>query len=220
MTALGTITSEAGFRYDLTADDLQWLARAVKYEGGNELATMWALAQRFVEVREGGSSAYPSFKSLIRKYAQPVNPIWMRDGSMCRPGGNWYDRCRGDYCPCEERRLAVRDRAAVDPAEEQLALARRWAAGEFPNPVPRAVHYAAPFVVRPQLESGELTSLVLGDDNDNWYATDATSQRWSKDHVRVSGTGAGGFPLGAAVGLGLGGVIVLGLAWWAVQRSA
>lgn len=219
MTSYGQITSDSGFVYDLTADDLLWLARAVKYEGGSEIATAWSLAQRFVQVREQGSTRYPTFRALIQAYAQPVNPIWRRDGSMCRVGGEWYDRCRGSYCPCEESRLAVRDRAAVDPVLEELELMRRWAAGAFPNPVPRAVHYAADFVVRPQLEDGSRV-LVLAPSRDNWYVADHESIRWDKNHVRVSGTGAAGASAGLLVGVGLALVAGLGLAGWALGRRA
>lgn len=214
MTSVGTITSEAGFVYELTEDDLLWLARAAKYEGRNEVATMWALAQRFVEVREMGSTRYPTLKSLVLAYAQPVNPIWRRDGSMCRPGGTWYDRCNdAGYCPCAENRLDVRDRAATDPVPDQLALARAWARGQVPNPVPRAVHYATRWLVEPKLESGELHTLVL--DDDNWYASDDTSAAWSVNHVRVSGTGARP-NVGLWVGLGLGATALVGLAAWFV----
>lgn len=213
MTSLGTITGEDGFRYDLTADDLQWLARAAKYEGRNKAATMWALAQRFVELRElnPGSATYRTFRDLITRYAQPVNPIWRRDGVMCAPGG---DYASADVCA--PNRLAVRDRAAEDPAEAELALAYRWARGEIPNPVPRAVHYAVRRLVEPKLATGELHTLVLADDN--WYASDARSARWGKDHVRVSGTGTGGLSTGLVLGLSLGGVLLVGLGAWAVQR--
>jgi hypothetical protein len=213
----GILRSSDGFAYAVTPDDAQWLARAAKYEGRSDARfTIWALAQRFVEIG-GPGTRYPTFKHLIRAYAQPVNPIWMRDGSMCRPGGDWYGRCRDDYCPCEEPRLQVRDRAAVDPSSETMPVVQAWLRGEVPNEVPRAVHYAAGFIVRPQLESGELPDLVRAGDG-NWYATTARSAAWPRSYVTISGVGersswGGAMAIGLAVaavaiGAGLGAGVV------------
>lgn len=211
-----SITSSSGFVYDLTEDDLLWLARAAKYEGGNEIATIWTLAQRYVWLKEGGTRGYPTFASMIRAFAQPINPKWMRDGEFCRPGGTWYDRCNGSYCPCEERRLDVRDRAVADPVPGQLELVHRWANGNIPNPVPRAINYAAPFVIEDDFERGDLFP-ILTNDRDNWYGGDQRSMTWDPNHVRVNGTGAGGSSA-LWIGLGLGGAALLGVAWFFSSR--
>lgn len=209
MSVDGVLRSADGFAYQVTPDDALWLARAAKYEGQSDARhTIWALAQRFVEIG-GPGTRYPTFKTLIRAYAQPVNPIWMRDGSMCRPGGSWYGRCRGDYCPCEEVRLRRRDQAAADPAAETLPIVQAWVRGEVPNEVPRATHYAAEFIVAPQLESGELPDLVRAGDG-NWYATTPRSRDWPRNYVTISGTGEGARSWGLLLG-GVASVAAIGV---------
>lgn len=199
----GQITTSTGWSYPITDEDLLWLARAVKYEGDptTYAATAWTLAQRYALVR----STYPTFAALIRAYAQPINPLWSRTGSKCGPGGSHVGTDS-----CSDRALDIRDRAVNDPVPEQLAWARRWAAGEIPNPVPKAVHYAVPRLVEQKIASGELVRSVacIGTPFQNCYASTTTSERWSPDRVRVGGATA--VEVAATAGGGLLALVGLG----------
>lgn len=201
MPADGILRTASGFAYRVTDTDKIWLARAAKYEGrGDAVFTIWSLAQRFAEIH---GPRFPTLKSVVLAYSQPVNPIWARTGSMCAPGGEYAGT---DYCA--PSRLDVRDRAARDPSPETLPIVEAWVRGEIPNPIPRGSEFAAPDVAQGCLERGQCVRVVKA--SENWYLTTRTTEGWPRSFVTISGTGESlpwGALLGAAaaaVGLGLG----------------
>lgn len=181
---LGEIVSRDGYRYQITPNDMLWLGRSVKYEGGNRLATAWTYAQRMALFRRWATLA-----ELVQAHSQPVNPIWRRDGSMCRPGGRYHDRD-----DCAERRLAVRDTAATLPWDSIQSSIRTaltaWAKAERPNVVPKATDFANGPVSRSFITRHPGTEVVMRDDN--WYLAEGPhsapgngSLGWPSDFVTI-----------------------------------
>lgn len=207
---MASITTQSGYVYPITNTDLLWLARMVSpgAEGGNNVASLWTIASHHAMVRG------TSLTDTARNYSQPISPLWARGGTKCGPGGSAVGQPS-----CSEAKLANRDRiAALQPADMPGAwdLVQRWAAGQIPNPVPRATEWADPTVSASCLAGshGDCARLVLADGN--WYMSSHTSDTWPANFVRVSGAGdaqsSGG--IGTAV---FGGLLAYGA--WRLWRS-
>lgn len=46
-----------GYTYQITPDDVLWLARAVSQEGGSHAATAWTYAQRLISRRSSSKTS-------------------------------------------------------------------------------------------------------------------------------------------------------------------
>lgn len=68
--------------YQVTADDVLWLRRAVEAEGEPRRAVARALVNLFVLRMQGSPSKPQSLAALVRAYAQPVNPRWFEGGDL------------------------------------------------------------------------------------------------------------------------------------------
>lgn len=209
----GIIRSKNGFFYQLTPEDLLWLARSVQYEAGNHAATAWTYAQRLAMARGN------SLKNLVQAHSQPINPIWRRDGDKCRPGGTYHDRDE-----CSERRLAVRDQAASLPWASVRPEVRetivKFATGRLPNPVPRAANFANAPVTQGYLSRNPTSAVVLRDGN--WYITERATNSWPADFVTIESDGRIAGPAivaGATVAGAVGLVAAAGFAWWAYSTK-
>jgi len=226
---LGRIRSQGGRSYQITPDDLLWLARSVRYEGGNKPATAWTYAQRLVLFNN------PNLMRLVQGHSQPVNPIWRRDGEKCRPGGPYH----GDQRYCSEAQLARRDEASTIPWSRLPQDVRDtivgWAQGRVPDPVPRATDFADASVSTQFLLRHPDAAVVSRDGN--WYLSEGASsapgqgsRAWPRDYVTIEyngqsagpATGAGLFNIpgwalwvGIASGAALlvGGAIAGGVVW-------
>jgi hypothetical protein len=177
----GQLQAKDAAPYQLTGDDVLWTARAALYEGGSIPATLWTLTQRYAGAAH---THYPTFGRFVQAFSQPINPIYTRTGSRCRPGGVAYST----YW-CTEDRLAKRDEARNatwadlikrDPAGVETIIA--WANGELPNPVPRAVNFADRATVAKNFPDARV---VL--DHGNLYITAPWSEGWTRSHVSVVG---------------------------------
>ena len=186
---LGEIVSADGYRYQITPEDILWLARSIKHEGGNKVATAWTYAQRMALFQR-----WPTMKALVQAHSQPVNPIWRRDGEMCRPGGRYHDRDE-----CAERRLARRDRAASMPWEDIDLLTRMqvlaFAQARRNNVVPRATDFANAPVSESFISRNPGTRVVMRDGN--WYLAEGPSSSprggsvsWPENFVTIRYSGA------------------------------
>lgn len=223
---LGEIVSADGYRYQITPEDILWLARSIQHEGGNKLATAWTYAQRMALFRRWGT-----LKELVQAHSQPVNPIWRRDGEKCRPGGPYHGRDE-----CAERRLAVRDRAATMPWDEISPLTRMqvlaFAQARRNNVVPSATDFANGPVSTGFIRRHPGTQVVMRDGN--WYLAEGPSSSpgggsvsWPENFVTVRHRGnvtrrsvLAGIPSwvpilvgGSAAALAVGGLSV-----WALRR--
>lgn len=204
--------------YQLTPSDLEWAARMIEGEGGDAGAVLWTMAQRFALLH---GDRFPTFRSLLQRYSSPINPRF-NPCSAADVAAHPLD--------CSDAAQARRARRiASPPSPEALELVQRWARGEVPNPVPRAVHFAiGPQVVRCQGGTGSDACLeVVGKfpagnppERQNWHATTARSSSWADNFVRVGGSSSGAVAA-AAGGAGLV-LVALGAAglWWASRRRA
>lgn len=185
---LSTIVSADGMRYRIRRDDLVWLARMVKFEGGERdgPALLWTLAQRFAWIDRG---RFPTLTALAQSFSQPINPIWRRDGEKCRPGGQYHGAV-----DCSPAALDRRDRAAkstwrsLDPAITTLVAA--WATGRVSNPVPTSTNWAASrplpgrdvSVAQSSLNRSEGARAVVSYGG-NTFIAEADTKNWPDDHV-------------------------------------
>lgn len=168
----GTIHAPDGWSYRLTAEDVLWAARAALCEDSSPegtAAVLWTWTQRYA--LPGFRDRFPTFRSLVRAHSQPVNPIWARTGSRCRPGGAYAGSTH-----CSETRLRRREACARrgwgDMPEPFVALVTRWAKGRLPNPVPGAVDFAAASVSQ---QSGDELLYRIG--GQRFYSEAASRRR-------------------------------------------
>lgn len=210
---LGVLETADGFRYQLTPEDALWLARAVQFEGGDRIATLWAFASRFAGFQRSGS-----FATFLRAYSQPINPLWdeltdekcRRNPEMCTPA------------MIERRRLA-RTLTWNELSPRVTAEVAAFAKALVSNPVPGVVDFAS-YDVQAWLRRNP-TSRIVKTEGPSWYATFGRSGEWPADFVRVrygdriaTGTARGlGFfgalLIGAGAALGLVGLVVVARRW-------
>lgn len=210
---LGTIRTSDGWSYRLTPEDVLWLARAAKYEGGSKPATLWTYAQRLALHRS------MSMTDLVRGHSETVNPIW---ASVTGSG------CQRVPSECTPDRLATRARAAsatwdsLSTAPTVLA----WAQAQVPNPVPRATDFAvdAPGnpVVTNFLARHPDAHVVLN--SGNIYIAEGATSSWPADFVTIEYNGrvvGAGSSILMDVGIGLGVALATGVvAWMAAEEIA
>ena len=225
---LGEIVSAGGYRYQITPEDILWLARSVHHEGGNKVATAWTYAQRMALF-----GRWRTLKDLVQAHSQPINPIWRRDGEKCRPGGAYHGRDE-----CAERRLAVRDRAASMPWDQIGLLTRMqvlgFAQARRGNVVPRATDFANAPVSTSFMRRHPDARVVMRDGN--WYLAEGPSSSpgggsiaWPEDFVtiRYRGSVARRSPLAGVpswvpiLAVGSASMVALGgLSVWAIRRRS
>lgn len=198
-----------GHSYQITDEDVLWMARAVAGEGGDardHLAIPWTYAQRFALL-------YPRFTSLatlIRNHSQPVNPRWARGGEFCGPGGRYVGDER-----CSEARLAARDRAAARTLADIPTAIRyivtQWAKGWTSNPVPRAVDFADPTQTAAFVRGNPGAEYVAR--YGNHYLSTAASRAWPWRYVTM------GISPWLFLGVGLVGGGLAIAAWRYLQKA-
>ena len=210
---LGQIRTGNGYVYQITAEDILWLARAVQFEGGqNYDATIWTYTQLQAQRRRVGS-----LTSLIRAHSQPVNPLWATPDA-----GKWVQVSgRG-----EPKQIDRRARARTIPWNQIRASVRSkvlaWAKAELPNPVPGAVDFADAEVSSGFLRRHPGSAVVLY--AGNWYIARPDTLLWPPNYVTVNYQGRSSTVAGvSAVPIALiGGAVVVTagvFAYWAWRRS-
>jgi len=207
---LGTIQTKSGWTYDLTPGDLLWLARAVEAEGGTRPdATIWTFAQDFA-LHHGDS-----FTSLIRSYSQPVNPIW---SSPTASG------CVAHPDMCSPAKLAHRADVQSKPWSSIAAGVRSkvvaFAQAALPNPVPRAVEFAADAVAKAYVSRNPGSRIIMSARGNDYIVTQATAD-WAPDQVTVTFQGRVSKVTSPTLAIVIGvGVVTAagGFAYWAWRR--
>lgn len=207
---LGTIQTKSGWTYDLTPGDLLWLARAVEAEGGTRPdATIWTFAQDFA-LHHGDS-----FTSLIRSYSQPVNPIW---SSPTASG------CVAHPDMCSAAKLAHRADVQSKPWSSIAAGVRTkvvaFAQAALPNPVPRAVEFAADAVAKAYVSRNPGSRIIMSARGNDYIVTQATAD-WAADQVTVTFQGRVSKVTSPTLAIVIGvGVVTAagGFAYWAWRR--
>lgn len=141
-----TIYGPGGFVYRLSDEDVLWLARAVWGESGERggtpaAAVCWAMAQYHALVMPRGGRARPffsTFTELLRRYCQPINPIWASmSGSGCQR--------RPDHCTSRhlDRRAQITNASWDQIPRRVRETVLRFVQGSVSNPVPGCVDWAA-----------------------------------------------------------------------------
>lgn len=170
---LGVLRTRGGLTYQLTRDDILWMARAAKYEGGDHAATFWTWAQRFaIRFRFSGT-----FAGMIRAHSQPVNPAW--DESTDAKCLQYPERCTSAHLA---RRLAART-ASWASLGDVADLAVAWAQARVSNPAPQATDFADAQVSRSFLERNPDARVVRV--SGNWYIAEAAALALPANEVSV-----------------------------------
>jgi len=140
----GVLYGPGGFRYQLTDDDLLWLARATWGETRDRdrgaAGVIWAMAQYHALVlgRDGSRPKYARLADLLRNYCQPINPRWDEPSD---------ERCQAHPELCTPRHIERRRMYATTPwsgiPEAVRSLVTRFAEGRLENPVPGLTDWAA-----------------------------------------------------------------------------
>jgi hypothetical protein len=220
---LGQIKAKDGWSYQLTPDDVLWLARSVECEGGNRAATMWTYAQRLAS-RHGSSLA-----ALVRGHSQPVNPAW---ASASTPLCVRYP----DHCSPASlaRRAECASKPWDDLADHQQIV--QWAQAGVQNPVPGATDFADATVSASWLLHHPDSAVVLR--SGNWYIAEGPSTapraggptHWPSDFVTIEYNGrtagpsiAGRLASATTIPVYIPGLAVLGtgaaFAWLAYSKN-
>lgn len=167
------IVSPKGRALSWDGNDALWLARAVEAEGAPETLVAETLVNRWAWLADANPGAYPTLASLVRAYAQPVNPGWFREGKLFLAWLAAHPELTPEQVARERSRADVREythskRDTFTPAT-YLAVNR---ALRGPLSLPRgALHFGQP-------NNPELVPLVRGPGN--WiYAGEAPSARYS-----------------------------------------
>ena len=91
----------------LTDDDILWLCRAFIGEHGRDSfntrylgAFVWCMINRYM--LHPGNRYWKSFRYMLRRFSQPINPRWMRGGDLARKNK--------DSPMCSEKRLDRREK--------------------------------------------------------------------------------------------------------------
>jgi len=118
--------------------DLIWMGRMVVGEGGYKVtedgasAILWAMANRYL--LHPKQEQWGSFVTLLRKFAQPINPKW--DGVPDNQSGE--DFCAGGKYEgtkhCSPSKIRRREKMRTLAWENIPLRVRRWV-GEFQNGV-------------------------------------------------------------------------------------
>lgn len=223
---LGRIRAKDGWSYQLTPDDVLWVARSASYEGGDVASTLWTYAQRMAALRPA------SFAAMVRGHSQPINPLWE---SLTSPGCVAHpERCLPQRKPdgtMGPDPLVRRLEARTAPWDSLLARTKTlaWAQAALPNPVPRATDFAdntvsASFIRRnPQARVVARVPSSSGR-TEQWYLSEGPdssprrpSNAWPADFVtmeyagRVAGPGSSGG--GGGAGKAILGVLALWAGW-------
>lgn len=207
ISQLGRIRTKDGWSYQITPDDVLWLARSSKFEGGSKPATLWTYAQRLANHR--GSS----LTNLVRAHSQPVNPIW---ASLTGAG------CVAHPDKCTPEQLARRAQAST-ATWESLSTAPTvlaWAQAKLPNPAPRSTDFADQTVGASFVRRHTDSRIVL--DAGNIYIAEGPSTagsgggaptHWDPDYVTIAYAGHVAGPAASGGVGGVAGIVVLIAAW-------
>jgi hypothetical protein len=194
------LLTHQGTRYEPTAEDLLWMARAVEAEGKPQELVAQTLVNGFLWARESLGSKR-TLGEWAQAYSQPISPLWM-------PGGARY----------EEAMQTARDdseRAAVQAAgwrrQQEHATRTRFspltreairAALTKPPRYPGAVDFAAAYVPKP--ESWRAFTFPAANEKTNKLWARPGALGWPGYLVQNGGSTANGAtPWLAAAGIGV-----------------
>ena len=134
----------------ISADDVEWLAKAIHGETGGKpkeddaQAMLWTLGQRLCFAK--GFRDW-SITKMVQNYSQPVNERWTRHGPECGGYSDAQVKAFDSGHKCAAHRFPKRDKYRNLVWKDIAALARQqsvlWAQGKLQNPVPGSVGWFA-----------------------------------------------------------------------------
>lgn len=96
-----------GTKLEVTTLDTLWLARAIEAEGEPRVQVGQTLINRWAWLWDKKPGLFPTLASLIRAYAQPVNPAWFPGGALL---DKWFkEHPNADHAAALERAAKRRD---------------------------------------------------------------------------------------------------------------
>lgn len=139
LRSTGAIRTPEGKFLRIRPQDQLWLLRAVEAEGAPKEMVAQALVNRWAYLYDHGyAEQYPTLASLVRAYAQPVNPRWF-------PGGDLHVRALERGQDTEQRAAKRRDVHSTRSlfSASTRAAVRRAMGGPLTLPA-GVVHYSVP----------------------------------------------------------------------------
>jgi hypothetical protein len=192
-----------GQRLGVSDNDRLWLARAVEHEGEPQELVAACLVNRWVWLRSSGLEEYPTLASLVRAYAQAVNPRF-------QAGGDRYDatllklRAAGDK-GAVLRMLATGERRALASSRNVFAPSTQAAVDHAllrgPGTLPAGTVHFAMTGVRPQ--GGAQVVTVPGGPRRNVFYSVPASGRALYRVAPPATTGGLAAAAGAVLALGI-----------------
>lgn len=176
--ALAMITWPGSFdgvtrAYQLSLDDVLWMARMARCEGGTSpAASLWTITQRFVA--SGGNGTLADF---ARAFSKCINPRWRIGGDLCIANPV---QCAPDH---DARRAAAASIPWEELPEDLQRTALLWATARLDNNVPKATNFGNPEESQACIERGSCSRVVL--DAGNWYMSTPASDRWATNYVTM-----------------------------------
>jgi len=120
--------------HSLTTDDVLWLAKSLwgEAQGASEdsmSAVAHCMIQRWMRWPNAAQrdQLFPTFARFVRAFSEPVNPRKLATGTMAQ----------------RERRARIQAATWGEIPKQARWVARRFAEGRSPNPVPLAIDFAA-----------------------------------------------------------------------------
>lgn len=151
------LTARNARSYTPTAEDRLWLARAVAAEGRPYVGVARALVNLFMMQRSATSlraGSSQTLASLVRAYAQPVNPRWFVDGDLYQA----HARTSLEAEQARKREHVYSTRTAFTPdvtAAVELALSTPFQSDVTDYAVPSLDATSKGYIARGEIVKGE-----------------------------------------------------------------
>lgn len=145
------IVTPHGHLLTWTDDDRLWLLRAVEAEGEPRALVAQTLVNRWAWLMDSSLRAkYPTLTSLVRAYAQPVNPAWFPEGKLFQE--SLLKMPEHQRAAATKRAVYRRDVASTRTTFTQPTIDAVRGALFGPVVIPvGALHFAAPSLLRADL---------------------------------------------------------------------
>lgn len=140
--------------YCLNDTDVIWLARALWGECGSNaepdeyMAVAFCMMQRYLRWPTR-NPRWPTFWQMMRRFSQPINPIWIRPSEKRRK--RYPEACSRKRLR-RRKKISTRDWRMIPALPKRAALT--FACGFAASPVPFAVDFGADWLVKRQGKQG------------------------------------------------------------------
>ncbi len=177
---LGKIYGPNGFEYQITPNDLLWMARSIMGEGGSIGATMWTYVNRLTAGGHGRT-----LSGLIQSFSQPVNPQWSRTGAFCNPESGTKrteDRC-SEANLRERDSLRARNWTSIPDHVRRLVIS--FAQGRIQNQWGNVVDFAASYAMTSRAYQDRIARDRVFQSGAQVYLTNDRVRNWTAQTVQI-----------------------------------